>query len=500
VADHNYIVETFDQLTPIERAEAFGIPDFLERETSRRMQRVDDLYETIHVVYDDDRDRPLGRISVFRRRLLAHRDPDTGAAKLLGAGLIEFPVTPLMVPEIWDILFERALATLPTAAVYLLPECRWQVDYLSGLGFKRYADDCDSPRSLYVRHEDSGQRPETGAWTAIENYSGFSGYAWLTPLLDSLLDSPRRLLSLPAGTGDVIRLLPERVLADVHSCVGVDILDRNVEFAEARVGRPYLDLLNMAVCATFLEARVTADPGPALELLHDICAGAGRPLSDEEAGDLYVELRAVADEALTCARHADWFALTEGIGRLAVPSDRPCVSLVDKLGEEGVRSLLAGRPALPSLPALDALDAPDSFTALRDRGGITFETADMYAFRSARPFDTIVVWEALPTVAAAGRQSEYVEMIDANLATGGTVIMAGIGRAADTGHDAGIGHAAGARRVTGRCGRNLEIFAEAFAATGYATALTEASPPSDRWARGYLPQPVFPVLMALKLR
>jgi hypothetical protein len=106
----------------------------------------------------------------------------------------------------------------------------------------------------------------------------------------------------------------------------------------------------------------------------------------------------------------------------------------------------------------------------------------MFEYRCARPFDTIVGWDALVNVVATGRQREYVEMIDANLTAGGTAIMTGVARA------------------DGRPGRDLEILDQEFASEGYVTALTEASPPSDRWARGYLPQPVFPVLMALKLR
>jgi hypothetical protein len=144
---------------------------------------------------------------------------------------------------------------------------------------------------------------------------------------------------------------------------------------------------------------------------------------------------------------------------------------VDALGVDGVRSLAAGHSHLP---------AADAFAALRDRGGVSYGAGDMFGYRSERPFDTIFVWEALLIVAAAGRQREYVSMIDANLAAGGTVVMTGI------------------RRDDGLPGRDLEIVEAEFARRGYPTVLTRASPPSDRWARGYLPRPVFPVLMASK--
>jgi hypothetical protein len=498
-----YTVENLTDLTPAQQARAWQIPDFLERQPGRRADSVDDLYERVYVAHDGDRDDPAGRISVFGQRLLPYRDPDTGGAKLLSAALVEFPTTAVMAPEVWDALFLTALAQVPTVGVYLPPECRRHVDYLSGLGFKRYADDYDSTRSLYLGHgATAGRRPavypispgtnlmrtanassalmpETEAWAAVENYSGFSGYAWLTPLLDGLLGSPTRLLSMPAGTGDVIRLLPERVLGTVEECVGVDILDRNIEFARARADRPYLDVLNMLVCAAFLEARVTGDPVPALSLLRDVCARAGRPLDDGVARDLYVELRAVAEEALTCGGIADWFALTKGIGRYVGGQDTPapCVSLVDAIGAGGVRALATTHG---NLPAPDRYAAPDAFAALRGSGAVSFEAGDMFGYRSARPFDTIFVWEAMLIVAAAGRQREYVEMIDANLAAGGTVVMTGI------------------RRDDGRPGRDLEIVEAEFRRGGYATVVTDAAPPTDRWARGLLSQPVFPVLIATK--
>ncbi|GAB1692271.1 hypothetical protein [Krasilnikovia sp. M28-CT-15] len=497
MADQQHVVVNLNDLTPAGQASAWQIPDLLERLPARRpVYRVDDLYERVYVAYGENRADPVGRISVYPQRLLPYRDPDTGGAKLLSAALVEFPTTAFMAPDVWDMLFEAALAHVTTVGVYLPPECRRHVDYLQGLGFKRYADDYDSTRSLYLRHGPTGDRPpvypilpgtnlmrtanassalmpETEAWAAVENYSGFSGYAWLTPLLDSLLGSPTRLLSMPAGTGDVLRLLPERLLHTVEACVGVDILDRNIEFARARAAHPHVDTLNMLVSATFLEAGVTGDPAPALALLREVCARAGRPVGYDAARDLYIELRAVAGEALTCGGIADWFALTKGIGRFVAGPDTlmPSVALADAIGPDGVRALAARHGGLPD---------PASFVELRDRGGVAFETGDMFAYRSARRFDTIFVWEAMLIVAAAGRQREYVEMIDANLATGGTVVLTGI------------------RRDDGRPGRDLEILAAEFRRTGYTVVVTDASPPTSRWARGLLPQPVFPVLIATR--
>ncbi|RZU54048.1 hypothetical protein EV385_5985 [Krasilnikovia cinnamomea] len=497
MADQQHVVVNLNDLTPAGQARAWQIPDFLERLPARRpTYRADDLYERVYVAFGENRTDPLGRISVYPQRLLPYRDPDSGGAKLLSATLVEFPTTAFMAPDVWDLLFEATLAQVPTVAVYLPPECRRHVDYLHGLGFKRYADDYDSTRSLYLRHGPASDRmpvypilpgtnlmrtanassalmPETEAWAAVENYSGFSGYAWLTPLLDSLLGSPTRLLSMPAGTGDVLRLLPERLLHTVEECVGIDILGRNIEFAQARAARPHVDTLNMLVCTAFLEAGVTGDPAPALALVRQVCARAGRPIGYDAARDLYIELRAVADEALTCGGIADWFALTKAIGRFVGGPDTrlPSVALADAIGPDGVQTLAARHGGLPD---------PESFAQLRDRGGVAFDTADMFAYRSARPFDTIFVWEAMLIVAAAGRQREYVEMIDANLAPGGTVVLTGI------------------RRDDGRPGRDLEILVAEFRRNGYATVVTDASPPTDRWARGLLPQPVFPVLIATK--
>jgi hypothetical protein len=210
-----------------------------------------------------------------------------------------------------------------------------------------------------------------------------------------------------------------------------------------------------------------------LGLLRDVCSRAGRPLDDRTARDLYVELRAVTEEALTCGGIADWFALTKGIGRFVAGADAPwpALSLAEAIGADGVRALAATHGGAQD---------PDGFVALRDRGAVSFESGDMFAYRSAQPFDAIFVWEAMLIVAAAGRQREYVRMIDANLAAGGTVVLTGI------------------RRDDGRPGRDLEIVEAEFRRGGYATVVGNAAPPTDRWARGLLPQPVFPVLIATK--
>ena len=524
MAEQQVVVTGVRDLTPYQRARAAALPDFLERADDDPGRTVDDVYESAYVAFVGE--EPVGRISVCRRRLLPYRDPGTGAAGLLDAGLIGFPVTPGIAPDVWRALVDTALAELfavgtDLAAVYLPPECRRHADFLGELGFKRYADAerptpaeaFAVPCTLYVRqatahrgyrrpdvypistavnllptaNASTALRPESGPWAAVGNYSGFSGYAWLTGLLDGLLGAPRRLLSIPAGTGDAVRLLPARVLATLHSAVGVDILDRNVAFARARLDYPYLDVLNMTLCTAFLEAQATADAQPVLELLCDVCARAGRPLSADDARELYVALRAVTAEALACGGIADWFAPTKCVGRfvadpaqadLAGPGLDECVALVDRLGDEAVRALVATHGHRPAQPhQLGVLDQ------LRDRaadGALTFETADMFTYTGAEPFDTIFVWEALLIVAGAGRERDFVDMVDRNLAGGGTAVMTGI------------------RRADGRWGRDLEIVRDEFAARGYATTLTVSRPAADRWARGFLPRPEFPVLLAVR--
>lgn len=530
--DDSYVIRNFNDLTSAQRVRALQIPDFLERTPAEAAHRLDDTYQSVYVAFADGSDEPAGRVTLYRRSLLACRDPLTGTGTLINAGLIEFPVTPFLEPRLWDALFDVASAELSetgtgVVGTYLPPECSAHTDYVENLGFQRHSesdrletsefDAFITRSSLYVRRSGDrtrtgrpdayplspsvnlmrtanaamALRPETDAWAAVKNYSGYSGYPWLTPLLDRVLDAPKRLLSIPAGTGDTIRLLPERILTEIDTCVGIDILERNTRFARARHEQPYLDVLNQLVAGTFLETKLTGDATPAVDLIADICRRAGRPLADGEAADLYVELRAVAEEALTCGGIADWFALTKGIGRFLEISPQPgvhldqssdgreldyCVSLMTAVTEEGVRELVDRHAPV-------RLVRPDVLDALRKKassGDIAFDAADMFTYRADLPFDTVFVWEAALIVARAGRQRDFVDMIDANLTPGGCIVMTGI------------------RREDGRLGRDLEIVHAEFRRRGYTTAVTNATPPVERWARGTLTQPVFPLMFATK--
>ncbi|MFJ1732945.1 hypothetical protein [Streptomyces sp. NPDC088254] len=530
------VIRNFNELTSAQRVRALQIPDFLERLPRQATDRVDDTHQSVYVAYpqgapEGEPRSPLGRITVFRRNLLAHRNPATGTGALLNGSLIEFPVTAFLDPGLWDALFEKAYEHLSedgarVVGTYLPPECSAHTAYLTDRGFERLAesdrlttaayDAFQSKSYLYIRQ--SGQssprrpdaypispsvnlmrtanaamalQPESAPWAAVRNYSGYSGYPWLTPLLDRLLDSPRRLLSIPAGTGDTIRLLPERILKDIDLCVGIDILDRNTRFARARHDRPHIDVLNQLLVGVFLEAKLSADAAPALSLINDVCARAGRPLAAGEAADLYVELRAAAEEALVCGGIADWFALTKGISRYLRIAPQPglytdessegreldyCLALEEALTGEEVLEL-AERHSPVRLASADLLGL---LRKKASSGDFVFETADMFGFRTEQPFDAMFVWEAALIVARSGRQSDFVDMVDANLASGGVIVMTGI------------------RREDGQLGRDLEIIRDEFRGRGYTTTQTNAAPPTDRWARGYLEQPVFPVLFVTK--
>jgi hypothetical protein len=514
----NYNVRTLDSLTSAERVLALRIPDLLERPMSAKFRDDYPFAQTL-VLYEVDDAVPRGRITLYPHRLAPFREIDTGRERFADVALLCFPTTPTEDRQLWDELFDRAEAIAasfsPAAvAVYLPSDCVHQADYLVSRGFARHGDADSStalemtelpvPSVLYRRADvashdtrrlyplsetrlmrfantSTALKPEPDAWHAVSNYAGFTGYAWLSNMLDDLLPSCSRLLSAPCGTGDVIRMLPRRILSGLQYCAGVDVLPRNVRFARGRLSDPYVDLLNIFLCSTLLDAARAGSGESALSALHDLAETLGHPLSDEAANSLYVQLRAVALESFGCGGIADWFAALKmiAIAFLQPPPEQDpldaaleCVAL---LGHARIDELFSRHPRF----CPPQLQLASSLSELQKAGAFDVFQADMFVYDAADPFDAVFVWEAMAMISSVGRQGDFTKMLARNTTDGATVVMTGM------------------RRDDGLPGRDLELAADALSDVGYDSTIHSIAPIAASWAPG-LSRPTFPVLIATR--
>lgn len=526
-------IKHISKLHIFQQAQVLGVSDFIDRKYTLTLPLVEDSYSRILVALKNY--EPIAWLRFFPRRLLLYRDPNSSIERLLPAALIEFPITEHFIPELWSDLFDYAFGELfqqgsNHAGIYIPPEMNRHSVFLKNLGFNHVAE-CDSRPflenlgfdktcSLWVRKcqvargylrpdiypeiAESGilyaadvstaPNPDMEFWSQALIYSGYSGYPYLPNIFGTLIPSNvQKLLNVPCATGDIFRLLPVSNFNNLKLAIGVDIVQKNLEFAKVRLKYPQLDLLNMIVCHAFFRHRNNSLDIPIEQFISQLAHMCGRQGTSQEISEYYLQMDAAFGEVVLGGAITDWFALLKGLGRLLAQSPEPdifisggkgintfdyCELIAKKIDENGIKRLLY----LLKEDKLLSEVSKSGYIANRlyEKGIINFINADMFKLNLNVKFDCIFIWEAMLMVVGIGLENEFLSLLDNHLAKDGILIITGI------------------RRPAGTWPQELYLCQKRLYLMNYNTQLTSITPQTSPWAFGYSKQINFPVLLAKK--
>ncbi len=528
---HNLKISNFSSLSVLEQATCLQLQDLLNRNIDLSLPVYEDTNKKIVVAFDNE--KPVGWIRFFPRRLLLHRSANVGLDFFKSAALIEFPVVERFEPYNWEALIEFALGELfqigaSWAGIYLPTESKRHVEFLETLKFVKYAD-CDNiaflrtqgyeracglwmrkcpvargnrrpdlypyldrAGILYTADLTTAPDPSPDFWTQALLYSGYSGYPWLHNILDTFIDKgTKSILSIPCATADLFRLLPAEKINALEFGMGVDIVERSIDFGKIRLKYPHLDIINMLLCHMFFAHKNGTLNISIIDFLKKLCEMTGRSLDTAEAEEYYLQLQAAFMEIVSGGAITDWFILMKGLGRLISLSPksnifiepekdddsfRHIINFADKIREENIKEFIheLGKDALFSQDFACGHAAKILFANKK----IRLEKQDMFNLSIQRKFDVIFIWEAALMIAGAGKELIFLDKISPHLSRKGRIVFTGI------------------RNQQQQYPRELEIIKKILSERGFDVSLIGIKPRAEDWAYGQVSNVWFPVLIA----
>jgi hypothetical protein len=513
-------------LTIARRAECAAIGDFLERPGFLFDDRAVDAVTVIAMRGES----PAGWIRFYPRRLVQYIAGTVGV-RMRSAAIIDFPVTGRLDSAVWLLLYDAALGALFETGI------AWSVTHLPkgangagqfleqiGYGPLGEAPPSLSNDGLYALHDiyirkctaargfirpdltpeyskapvlttatvSTAPRPERTTWESQVIYSGYSGYPWLSHVLERLLDPGATLLSVPCGTGDLFRLLPASMISRYRRGVGVDFLDRNTSFARARLIDPNVDLVNMALNCFFGMVRKGYWPlDEARQMFESICNVAGRLMVADESTNYFGQICAIHRESVRGGAITDWWAASKALATLLLCSPTPSVvrssgrTVADVFTRCVEIARLFGRDIFDHMCAslLSRSYFEDELTRAagiqRIEARTEFVNEDMFTMNLSERFDVVFVWEATLMTAGVGREIEFVENLLRHVRRGGCLVLTGI------------------RSPEGRIGQELMTVGSAMSKMGCQVYCGSIRPRASRWAISYAENPRFPYLVSV---
>ncbi len=340
------------ELGLFERIQAGAISDILQRHPLPRRGVPNRDVEKTEVALENG--KPVGHISYRLYEMIVSRQEDTGHEQLVLASLIEFPVTDLFEPPIWNALLSQALEDLQELGatriyMYVPMRCLRYRNYLKGVGFEEigfcdnlsylaelgFNDTCSLfskslrhhgpvtdiypylPDSFVQLQADVRDAPVSSLadWDKAYLYSGYSGYPFFSNFLRSVVPSNvRSILSLPCATGDVLRFLPYAAMPSLKAVIGVDITPRLITFARERLETPMIDVFNRFLCWLFYQDIQGYAPSTVVRAaLGDVLEAVGKPVSETQFLHIYAQMRAMFRRGVLSGAIADWFCLSKGL-------------------------------------------------------------------------------------------------------------------------------------------------------------------------------------------
>ncbi len=515
----------FSELSLDQRVNCAAIGDFLERDIAL----FDDREVDARILVALDGNVPVGWIRFRPRRFYTFSDGGN-SSKMRASATIDFPVTVRYQPHIWNTLFDATLGSLFTMGIGWsatpVPEgAHGPIRFLEGIGYQRLGDTrspnqvrgttvamhvyirkCTAARGfirpnltpeytrvplMFTAAAATAPRPERDAWDAQLIYSGYSGYPWITSVLRYLLEPGASLLSIPCATGDLFRFMPVSMIPKFRRGLGVDILERNTDFAKRRLEDPNVDLLNMALNVFFWIAdNGTWSTAEAQEHFVNICGIAGRLMLPDESGDYFGQTLAIHREVIRGGAITDWFAATKALATLLTCSPTPsivrpsgrtvsqlfdrCLDITDRYGREIFDFVAAGVAPRGHFDEEETRASGMHHIASRTE----FINENMFDLALGERFDVVFVWEATLMTAAVGREIEFVETLLRHVKPGGSLILTGI------------------RSETGNAGRELLTVGSALKEMGCRVRYGSILPKPARWAIPFVGTPRFPYMVA----